>query len=114
METQPNITIRSNPRRHRYDLLDGETVIGRAHWVPYDSPGGEQRIFFHTVVDDDYSGQGLASRLARFALDDTIEAGVPIVPVCPYIASWLQKHPDYQAHAVPVLPEHLAAVPGTR
>lgn len=114
METGPDISIRNNPARHRYELRDGDAVIGRAYWKMYEAPAGPQRIFYHTVVDDAYAGQGLASRLARYALDDTIDAGFPIVPVCPYIAGWLRKHPDYQPHAVPVLPEHLAAVPGAR
>ena len=106
------IALRNNPDRRRYELLDGETVIGKAHWVPFEAADGAQRIFYHTTVDDAYTGQGLASRLARYALDDTIAAGLSIVPVCPYITKWLGKHPDYQSHAVPVRPEHLAAVPG--
>lgn len=75
---------------------------------------GPQRIFYHTTIADAYGGKGLASRLARYALDDTIEAGLPVVPVCPYIKGWLEKHPDYKAHTVPVRPEHLAAVPAPR
>ncbi|MEX5293803.1 GNAT family N-acetyltransferase [Kocuria sp. CPCC 205268] len=111
MAETSTITVRNNPDRHRYELLDGETVIGRAHWTPFEGPDGPQRIFYHTTVDDAYGGQGLATRLAREALDDTIAAGLPVVPVCPYIKKWLGRHPDHQQHAVPVRPEHLAAVP---
>lgn len=114
MEQQSTITVRNNPDRQRYELLDGDTVIGQAHWVPYGATDGSQRIFYHTTVDDAYAGQGLAARLARYALDDTIEAGLLIVPVCSYIKSWLRKHPDHQAHAVPVSSEHLAAVPQSK
>lgn len=105
------VTVRNNPGRQRYELLDGETVIGSAHWVPFEGPGWPQRIFYHTTVDDAYGGQGLASRLAREALDDTAGAGLTVVPVCPYIKKWLHSHPDHQQHAVAVRPEHLAAVP---
>lgn len=103
--------VRSDPARHRYELLDGETVIGTAHWVPFEGPEGPQRIFHHTTVDDARSGQGLGSTLVRHALDDTIGAGLAVVPVCPYVKHWLGEHPDHQQHAVPVRPEHLAAVP---
>ena len=113
MDQQPGITVRNNPDRQRYELLDGDAVIGNAHWVPYQAADGQQRIFYHTTVDDAYAGQGLASVLARYALDDTVDAGLPIVPVCRYIKSWLRKHPDYERHAVPVRPEHLSAVPET-
>lgn len=105
------VTVRNNPARQRYELLDGETVIGAAPWVPFEGADGPQRIFYHTTVDDAYGGQGLASVLARRALDDTVGTGLTIVPVCPYIKKWLHKHPDHQQHAVPVRPEHLAAVP---
>ncbi|GAA1772209.1 GNAT family N-acetyltransferase [Kocuria aegyptia] len=105
------VTVRNHPDRQRYELLDGETVIGAADWVPFEGADGPQRIFYHTTVDDAYGGQGLASVLARRALDDTVGAGLVVVPVCPYIKTWLRKHPDHQQHTAPVRPEHLAAVP---
>lgn len=111
MDTETTYTVRKNPARDRYELLDGETVVGTALFVPYDGAGSRQRIFYHTAVDGNYSGQGLASKLARASLDDTIAAGLSIVPVCPYITAWLAKHRDYLPHAVAVRPEHLAAVP---
>lgn len=105
------VTVRNNPDRQRYELLDGETVIGSTHWVHFEGADGPQRIFYHTTVDDAYGGQGLASRLAREALDDTVGAGLTVVPVCPYLKKWLRSHPDHQQRTVPVRPEHLAAVP---
>lgn len=105
------LDVRSDPARHRYELLDGETVIGTAHWVDFEGPDGPQRIFHHTTVDDSRRGQGLASTLVRQALDDTIGAGQAVVPVCPYVKNWLGEHPDHRRHAVPVRREHLAAVP---
>lgn len=50
----------------------------------------------HTEVDDAYSGQGLAGRLVRFALDDIRERGFQVVPRCPYVKGWIDEHPDYQ------------------
>lgn len=106
-----SIAVRNNPERRRYELLDGDNVIGQAYWTPFEGKDGPQRIFYHTVVDDAYGGQGLGSKLARSALDDTAEAGLPVVPVCKYIKAWLEKHPDHPAEHVAVRPEHLAAVP---
>jgi predicted GNAT family acetyltransferase len=90
------ITIRHNPDRSRFEVLDGDSVIGRAAYVDRDAEG--QRIFYHTVINDDYVGQGLAGRLAAQALDQTVAAGLTIVPVCPYIKKYLQKHPEYAAN----------------
>ena len=111
MNHQPAITVRNNPDRHRYELLEGDTVIGKAHWVAFEEPGVPQRIFYHTVVDDARSGQGLAAKLARHALDETIGQGLQIVPVCPYIKAFIRKHPEYRPHTVRIRPDHLEAIP---
>lgn len=110
MEQQSTLTVRSAPQRRRYELLDGDAVIGKAHYLPYDGGQGPERIFYHTTVSEDYAGQGLAARLVQYALDDTLEAGTAVVPVCPYVKLWLRKHPDYQQRVAAVHPEHLAAL----
>lgn len=110
MENQATITVRNAPQRHRYEILDGDAVIGKAHYLPHNGSNGPERIFYHTTVSEDYAGQGLAARLVQDALDDTLAAGIAVVPVCPYVKVWLRKHPDYQPRMTPVHPEHLAAV----
>ncbi len=53
--------------------------------------------FTHTVVDDDYEGQGVGSALAQGVLDDAIRRGDRrIKVVCPFIRAWIERHPDYQ------------------
>jgi predicted GNAT family acetyltransferase len=106
----PTITVRHAPASHCYELLDSGTAIGKAEYVPASGPADRERIFYHTEVADAYAGQGLASVLAKHALDDTIAAGLTIIPVCPYIKSWIRRHPEYQQHAAPIRPGHLAAV----
>ena len=49
----------------------------------------------HTEVADAYAGHGLASDLVRFAVEDVRDAGLRLVPYCPYVARWLKRHPDY-------------------
>ena len=85
--------IRHNSDRNRFEVLDGGAVVGGAAYLDRDAEG--QRIFYHTVIDEEYGGQGLAGRLAAQALDETVAAGLTIVPVCPYIRKYLQKHPEY-------------------
>ena len=52
--------------------------------------------FPHTVVEDAFEGRGLASQLVRGALDDVRAQGRLIHPFCPYVRSWIAKHPDYR------------------
>lgn len=113
MEAEKTITVRHAPDSHCYELLDGETAIGKTEYVPASGPADRERIFYHTEVSEDYAGKGLAAVLAKYALDDTIAAGLTIIPVCPYIKSWMRRHPDYQEHAGPIRPEHLTAADRT-
>jgi uncharacterized protein len=88
----PAITVVHAPERHRYELRDNGTTIG---FADYHLRSTGQVVFTHTEVEDAYSGQGLASELARFALDDVRAGGRRIVPICPYIAAYLRRHHDY-------------------
>lgn len=110
------IRVHHAEERRRYDLLDGDVVIGSAHYrelfeTASDGTSRVERIFFHTVVDDSYSGQGLAGRLAAFALADTVATGTRIVAVCPYIKAFLAKHDEFNSNVIPVRPDHLDALP---
>jgi predicted GNAT family acetyltransferase len=102
------ITIRHNSERSRFEVLDADTVIGQAAYV--DNVGAGQRIFYHTEINEEYGGRGLAGVLAAQALDETIAAGLMIVPVCPYIKKYLAKHPGYAANVVAPTPAHLQLV----
>ena len=59
-------------------------------------------VFTHTEIDDAFEGQGLGSQLARAALDDVRSRGLKVRPDCPFIRSWMERHPDYQDLAVQV------------
>ena len=110
------IDIHHNPDRERFELQDAGRVIGKAAYKDYDGgadagTGSEaaarQRIFYHTVVNEEYGGQGLAGKLATEALDQTVAAGLRIVPVCPFIKKFLVKHTEYEAHVTRPTPAHL-------
>jgi len=73
--------------------LADESPVGRADFV--DSPGADDdRIFFHTEVDQEFGGRGLAGLLVRAALADSIRKNLTVVPVCPLFARHLRVHGD--------------------
>jgi predicted GNAT family acetyltransferase len=88
-----DLTPSHEPDNDRYVITDDSTVVG---FTEYHLRGGDHYFFYHTLIDDDYAGQGVGSKLARFALDDVREKGGFVVPLCPFIAGWIEKHPDYQ------------------
>lgn len=73
-------------------LADG-AVAGRVDFVDPPDVDGE-RIFFHTEVDPELAGRGLAGLLVREALADSIRKGLTVVPVCPLFAAHLEEHGD--------------------
>ncbi len=56
---------------------------------------GSRVALMHTVVDTAFQGRGVASVLVREALDDLRRKGKTITVYCPYVVTFLQKHPDY-------------------
>ncbi|WP_084957198.1 GNAT family N-acetyltransferase [Thermoactinospora rubra] len=53
-------------------------------------------VLTHTEVFPDFEGRGLGSRLVRHALDAARDAELTVRPDCPYVASYIQRHPEYQ------------------
>jgi predicted GNAT family acetyltransferase/glutaredoxin len=49
----------------------------------------------HTEVDPSCEGRGFGSRLAAAALDDARSRGLRVVPICPFIAWYIEQHPEY-------------------
>jgi predicted GNAT family acetyltransferase len=52
--------------------------------------------FIHTEIDDAFAGQGLGGKLVRAALDTARTRGLAVIPLCPFVRSWIQKHEDYK------------------
>ncbi|WP_436497298.1 GNAT family N-acetyltransferase [Actinokineospora sp. HUAS TT18] len=102
--TDEQITVQNPPGRYEV-TVDGE-VAGFTQYTDRD----HQRIFFHTEIDERFSGRGLASKLISAALASTREAGQRIVPICPFVAAYLKRHDDFADIADPVTPAALAAV----
>ena len=97
-------TVRDNPAELRYELVDdGGAVIGEIRYRR--EPGAVALV--HTDVDPAYEGQGLAGFLVESAVRDLRERDLKLIPVCPYVQSWLRRHPDQTDIVVadPALPE---------
>lgn len=81
-----------NPAENRYEIhVDG---ILAGYTQAFED--GDVVTFPHTVVFDQFEGQGLASELVTGALDDIRVRGKLIVVTCPYVTRFIDKHPDYK------------------
>lgn len=93
-KTGAEVTVTFNEDGQSYDIAvaDG-TVAGSAFFLP--GPDADtERIFHHTVVDEQFGGRGLSKILVAEALDDSRERGVTVVPVCPLFVKKLQETGD--------------------
>lgn len=85
--------VTDNPAASRYELHVGPELAG---FVTYRRDDLDKVIsLLHTEVEPAFQGAHLATHLARFTLDNARERGLVVLPFCPYIASWIRKHPDY-------------------
>ena len=87
-----DVVVRDDPENQRYVALVDDDVAG---FADYHEDSG-CCVFPHTVVEDGYGGQGVGKALVRTALDDVRARGGQMVPVCPFFAAYIEKHPEYQ------------------
>ena len=84
-------TVIDVPESDRFEIRDGDRVLGLAAY----QRRGDQVVFTHTEVDSDSGHSGLGSTLVRAALDDVRSKGGTVVPLCPFVRGWIERHPDY-------------------
>jgi predicted GNAT family acetyltransferase len=58
-------------------------------------------VVTHTQVTPAYEGKGVGGLLARYAMDDARAKHRTVVPICPFLAGWLEKHPEYSDLVAP-------------
>lgn len=85
--------VTDNPSASRYELHLGTELAGFAEYKLRQHDTVINLV--HTEIGDAFQGKGLATHLARFSLDDARKRGLAVLPFCPYISSWIKKHPDY-------------------
>jgi predicted GNAT family acetyltransferase len=78
-------------RAHDYEI----TVDGQHAGLAAFEEQGPAVVITHTEIEEAFGGQGIGGQLAQAALDDIRDRGLSVVPMCPFIASWIDKHPDY-------------------
>lgn len=85
--------LKHNRAEQRFEAwVDGE-LLGKATYVLLP---GDVAEFDHTYVEDAARGTGLAGRLVRFAFDQVRADGEwTILPTCPYVVAWAERHPEY-------------------
>jgi predicted GNAT family acetyltransferase len=80
-----------NEATHRFEAyLGGETAF-----TEYVLHNGAM-VLPHTVVPPAFEGKGVGSALAKAALGYARDHGLTVNPVCPFIAGYIVKHPEWR------------------
>lgn len=91
--TEDAFEVRHAPEEHRYEVWAAGERAGFVAYVLDD----DRIVLTHTEVADRFEGQGVGSVLVRGALDDVRRgARLRVVAQCPFVAAWLERHPDQQ------------------
>lgn len=89
-----------NPVRERFELWIAGDLVGVLGYSVDDADGRPTATILHTVLYDEYSGHGLATRLTGAAVDFMRESGMRVRPVCSFTRHYLKTRPG----AAPLAP----------
>jgi predicted GNAT family acetyltransferase len=94
------ISVTNNEAEHQFEArVDGQLAV-----LVYNR-NGDRIVFTHTLVPEVLEGRGIASVLARTALEDARARRLRVVPLCPFVRGYIERHPEYRtlvtAHAFP-------------
>jgi predicted GNAT family acetyltransferase len=104
----PELDVQKNGDSGSYDAVVDGKVVGM---IVYHAPPDARRVTFsHTVVDPEYRGRGIATRLVKHALDDLRAHDLKLTNYCPFVADYIADNPEYKELVDSRFPGH-AKVP---
>lgn len=98
MEQQP--TVVRDDDAGQFEARLGDDLAGYAQFEREGVADALVWRFTHTVVDPLFEGRGVGSLLVRAVLAEAREQGAGVLPQCPFVRSYLERHPE-QVDLVP-------------
>lgn len=84
------LSITNNEGKKRFEA----DVNGQIAYLEY-MPAGQNIVLSHTEVPETLEGQGIGGRLVKEALETIKSNGQKIIIVCPFVAAYIKRHPEY-------------------
>ena len=91
MAVNPELRIEDNTERTRFEAYLGSSLAG---FTDYHAQPGLVTLL-HTEIDPPFEGQGIGTRFVAGILDDVRSRGQHVLPICPFVRAFLQKHAEY-------------------
>jgi|HubBroStandDraft_4_1064222.scaffolds.fasta_scaffold372114_2 predicted GNAT family acetyltransferase len=83
--------VSDNTSQSRYEL----TLAGGIAFIDY-TVSGTVRTLTHAEVPPAMRGGGVAARLTSGALELARSQGIKVIPRCPYVVTFIERHPEFQ------------------
>jgi predicted GNAT family acetyltransferase len=84
------ISIENEPAKSRYVGRAGNRLAGHINYRQV----GDALALLHTEVDAEFEGEGVGGALVSAVLDDARSRGLEVLPFCPFVNSYLRRHPE--------------------
>ncbi|MEW9531825.1 GNAT family N-acetyltransferase [Microbispora sp. NPDC049125] len=90
--SQAAVEVRKDETTRLYEaLIDGQ-VVGS---LTYETTGGRVSLT-HSYVDQEHRHRGVASALARYALEDVSQSETKAGVYCGFVADYVEDHPEWK------------------
>lgn len=89
--TADALTVERNELDQRFQIKLGDEIA----MIQYARSGDRIRLI-HTEVPPAFQGRGIASKLAKTALEYAQREGLKVIPSCPFVAGYIKRHPEYE------------------
>ena len=87
-----DIVVEHDPVAHQfYAVLNGSRAVLEYRRAP------KRSVFVHTEVPEAIRHHGVADALAHAGLEFARTKHLAVTALCPFVASYVQRHPEYQA-----------------
>ena len=85
-------SVVDNSAAERFEIFAGDELVG---FTLYKRRRG-LIAFVHTEIEPEFEGHGVASKLISTALDTARSEGLVVLPFCPFVRGYIEKHHEYQ------------------
>jgi hypothetical protein len=90
-DSEKTLDITHNQAAKRFET----SIDDQTGYISYQERG-DTLVYDHTIVPQSLGGRGVGSALVKHALDYAREHNKKVVPQCSFVASYINKHSDYQ------------------
>jgi predicted GNAT family acetyltransferase len=79
-----------NTAANRYEIHEGDAIAFLSYRMK-----GDAIEYLHSETPPALQGNGYASAIAKFALERDKAIGRKVIPTCPFVKTYIARHPDY-------------------